>query len=425
MSKWKEYKLGETLVSANTGLDAIKRAPIVSRDTGIKCLRIQDISQSKQYEDWGFTEVLDNNFIKFKLLANDIIVARTGATVGVNMIIKRNLNSVFNNGLIRLRVKNEFNSLYMYYLLRSSDYWSHINSIAFGTTSQPNIQINQLLSFKVKVPDFANQTLIAEILSSLDDKIELNNKINQELESLAQLLFKRWFVDYEFPNENGEPYKSSGGEMVDSELGEIPKGWSAEKLSQVTKLIRGISYRKPELVNEGEGTAFVNLKCFSLNGTFRQDGIKYYNGKYKEEQILSSNDILVAVTDLTQDREIIGMPILWNGYITALPSLDTCIIRSENLEVKNYLYYEFKTKRYKSRIIEFANGSTVLHLSVKGLETYILPLPNESLLKKWSETVQPILEKIQCNINQNNELSKTRDILLPKLISGELQLNDN
>ena len=110
MSEWKEYKLGDTLITANTGLDAIKRAPIVDRNTGIKCLRIQDISQNKSYTFWGNTEVTDNNYSKFRLIKNDIIVARTGATVGVNMYIKSDLKSVFNNGLIRLRAKNEFNS---------------------------------------------------------------------------------------------------------------------------------------------------------------------------------------------------------------------------------------------------------------------------------------------------------------------------
>jgi type I restriction enzyme S subunit len=420
MSDWKEYKLGEIIDVRDGTHDSPKQ-----KDIGKPLVTSKHIKGGKIDLSTAYSISIDD-FDKINRRSKvdkwDVLFSMIG-TIGEMVIIKEEPDFAIKNvGLFK--AKDEYTSMWIYYYLKSPKAQSEILSSLKGSTQQ-YISLTDLRNFPITYPPIKEGWEIVQILSSLDDKIELNNKINQELESLAQLLFKRWFVDFEFPNEDGKPYKSSGGEMVESELGEIPKGWSAEKLSQVTKLIRGISYRKPELVNEGEGTAFINLKCFSLNGTFRQDGIKYYNGKYKEEQILSSNDILVAVTDLTQDREIIGMPILWNGYITALPSLDTCIIRSENLEVKNYLYYEFKTKRYKSRIIEFANGSTVLHLSVKGLETYILPLPNESLLKKWSETVQPILEKIQCNINQNNELSKARDILLPKLITGELQIKEN
>lgn len=356
-----------------------------------------------------------------RILPKNSILLTSRAPIGYLAIAEKEVctNQGFKSLVINPE-KADYN--FVYYLIKSNV--ERIKGLGTGTTFA-EISGSVVKNLKFSLPDLPTQTSIAEILSSLDDKIELNNKINQELESLAQTLFKQWFIDFEFPNENGEPYKSSGGEMVDSELGKIPKGWTTEVLSEKTKLIRGISYRKPELVLKGEGIAFVNLKCFSLNGTFRQNGIKYYNGKHKNEQILCNNDILVAVTDLTQDREIIGMPILWNGSTTALPSLDTCIIRSETSELKNFLYYEFKTKRYKSRIIEHANGSTVLHLSVKGLETYVFPMPNESLLKNWSAIIQPILETINSNINEIIELSKTRDTLLPKLISGELEINEN
>ncbi len=395
MSEWKDYKLGDVLVIKN--------------------------GKSRPKSDGNIPIYGGNGILgysnEYNIEKETLIIGRVGAYCGA-IYFENNQIWVSDNALFA-KPKKDDDIKYLYYHLKLEN----LNKYAEGS-SHPLLTQGRLNNLDIKIPDLPTQTAIAEILSSLDDKIELNNKINQELETLAQTIFKQWFIDFEFPNENGKPYKSSGGEMVESELGDIPKGWETEVLSEATKLIRGISYRKPELVLKDEGIAFVNLKCFSINGTFRQDGIKYYNGKYKNEQILCNNDILVAVTDLTQDREIIGMPILWNGSTTALPSLDTCIIRSERLELKNFLYYEFKTKRYKSRIIEHANGSTVLHLSVKGLETYVFPMPNESLLKNWSAIIQPILETINSNINEIIELSKTRDILLPKLISGELKINE-
>ena len=99
--------LADCVLSANTGLDAIKRAPIVTVNTGIRCIRIQDISQSKVFQDWGFTEVTSNNFEKFQLKSNDILIARTGGSIGVNTFISNDLQAVYNNGLIRIRVDTE------------------------------------------------------------------------------------------------------------------------------------------------------------------------------------------------------------------------------------------------------------------------------------------------------------------------------
>jgi type I restriction enzyme S subunit len=364
---------------------------------------------------------------RYSLNSGDIVIGMDGSRVGRNraQIKPNDLPLLLAQRVARVTARKGYSQNLIAYIIKSQLFEQYVSRVQTGT-SIPHISQKQIEDFSFEIiENYNTQESIAEILSSLDDKIELNNKINQELEELAQTLFKQWFVDFEFPNEKGEPYKSSGGEMVDSELGEIPKEWDVKLLSDSTKLIRGISYRKPELVSKDDGIPFVNLKCFSLNGTFRQDGIKYYNGKYKNEHILCDNDILVAVTDLTQDREIIGMPILWNNNTTALPSLDTCVIRSETSVLKNYLYYEFKTKRYKSRIIEYANGSTVLHLSVKGLESYLFPFPSYELLKSWSGIIQPILEKISSNIEETQKLTKTRDTLLPKLISGDLEVSKN
>ena len=174
-------KLKDLIESNNTGLDAIKRAPIVDYDTGVKCLRIGDISNNRPFNGWGYTEVEDNNYNKFKLKTGDIIVARTGATIGVNKYIDKDYKSVYNNGLIRIRVKKENNSKYVYYLLQSANYKNFIKTISMGTSTQPNMQMNDLLNLKVPDFDKSKQDKIVEILGKIDDKIELNNEINNNL----------------------------------------------------------------------------------------------------------------------------------------------------------------------------------------------------------------------------------------------------
>lgn len=423
MSEWKEYKLGDVLESANTGLDAIKRAPIVSIDTGIKCLRIQDISQDKKYSDWGFTEVLENNFKKFKLLKNDIIVARTGATVGVNLLIKSNLNSVFNNGLIRLRVKNDFDSVYISYLLRSSNYWNHINSIAFGTTSQPNIQINQLLDYKIKVPKSKyTQTAIAEILSSLDDKIELNNKINQELETLAQTLFKQWFIDFEFPNENGEPYKSSGGEMVESELGEIPKGWNKIKLAKLaTKSHTGAdAITRAPIVDYDTGVKCARVGDMTNNRSYHNWAFCKINPQDYARQKLEIGDIIVTRTATLGINQIIRENIdavCNNGLIRLQIDKSICDPMFVYIQLQGDIF-----KEWINRIS--GDSSTRPNMQMDYLLDFNVILPEKELMKNYTKSIKTYYELIDENNRCNVELIKTRDTLLPKLISGELDINE-
>jgi type I restriction enzyme S subunit len=246
MTNWREYKLGE-IINLKRGHDL----PSNKRTEGT----IPIISSS------GLTGW--NN--EYKCKGPGVVTGRYG-TIGQVFYVEGKywpLNTT-------LYVEDFKKNLpkFIYYFLKT------LNFEKFNDKSTvPGINRNHLHQEIVSIPDLPTQTAIAEILSSLDDKIELNNKLNQELENLAQTLFKQWFIDFEFPNENGEPYKSSGGEMVDSELGEIPENFTISILSEQTELVRGISYSKPELVSKEEGLPFVNLKCFALNGTFRQDDL--------------------------------------------------------------------------------------------------------------------------------------------------------
>jgi len=178
--------------TANTGLDAIKRAPIVDENTGIRCLRIQDVSRDANFNDWGFTKVENNNFKKFQLKKNDILVARTGATVGGNIFIRKELNAVFNNGLIRIRAnKKRVHPNILQVFFKTKEFVEHINSIAFGTSTQPNIQIGELLSFQVAFPSIEFQAGFTEYLIKIDNyKYELMEQTNL-LEKLKDLLLSK------------------------------------------------------------------------------------------------------------------------------------------------------------------------------------------------------------------------------------------
>jgi len=183
--------LKDCVESANTGLDAIKRAPIVIENTGIKCLRIQDVSKNKRFDNWGFTKVSLTNYEKFKLKKNDLIIARTGATVGVNMFIKKNLRSVFNNGLIRIKTNQSIHPTILNLIFKTSEFKEHIRTISFGTATQPNMKIEELLSYELLIPKIEIQNNFVHHFLALDNQIMINEDINNSLVELQSLLLAK------------------------------------------------------------------------------------------------------------------------------------------------------------------------------------------------------------------------------------------
>lgn len=180
------------------------------------------------------TYCIDNKKIALK---KDIIMS-VRAPVGDLNIATEDIS--IGRGVCALRAKNNQNQ-FLYYLLKYNvkNLINKESGTVFGSVNK-----NDILGLEIDYPeDIKTQEKIASILSALDDKIEINNEINKTLEEMAQTLFKRWFIDFDFPNENGEPYRSSGGKMVDSELGEIPEGWEVTKIENVVNIKRGASPR--------------------------------------------------------------------------------------------------------------------------------------------------------------------------------------
>lgn len=403
MSEWKEIRIEEVVLSANTGLDAIKRAPIVDNDTGVKCLRIQDVSQSKSYVNWGFTEVEQRNFEKFQLKKNDIIVARTGATIGVNLLVREDLKSVFNNGLIRVRAKEDLcNPLYLYYNFRTNNYYGYIESISGGTSTQPNMQINSLLRYEISLPSLPEQIAIASILSSLDDKIDLLHRQNATLEKMAETLFRQWFVE------------------------EAKEEWEETSLVKHTEAFRGLSYKGSGLTEVGLGLPMHNLNSVYEGGGYKYEGIKFYNGDFKERHLVNPGDIIVTNTEQGHDFKLIGFPAiipnyygekgLFSQHIYKLIPLRDTYLSNE------FIYYLLMTPVVREQITAATNGSTVNMLAIDGLQRPVFKLPSKEYVEKFSSIVSNYWKKKNLNQNQIRTLTALRDTLLPKLMSGEVWL---
>ena len=187
---WKVGKLGDVVKKANTGADAIQKAPIVDKDTGIKCLRIGDLSNNKPYYDWGFCEISDSNYQQFKLCKNDILITRT-SILGLNKFIVDDINAVYNNGLIRIKIKEDYYPPYIYGFLRSKRYFDYISMINNETSTRPNMKINYLLDFPILISSNSPVNQFSKIQLDFLQKIENNNQQIQTLTKTRDALLPK------------------------------------------------------------------------------------------------------------------------------------------------------------------------------------------------------------------------------------------
>ena len=419
MSCSNQIELKLAVNQANTGADAIKRAPIVEEDTGIRCLRIGDVSNNRNFEEWGFTSADEDVIEKFQLKKDDIVIARTGNTIGVVKYIDKDIKSVYNNGLIRIKINENFNPKFIYYNLISEKFKSFIYGISAGTSTQPNMKIDHMLQYKITDFNIEEQEKIANILSSLDDKIELNNEMNKTLDEMAQSIFKRWFVDFEFPNEDGEPYKSSGGEMVESELGMIPKGWEVKTIGELCEVgsskrifmkeyvDKGVPFfRSKEIIERSKGNS-ISTELFITQERFNE--IKGKFGVPVKNDILLTSVGTLGVPYLVDDEEF----YFKDGNLTWFKNFKEEVFRY-------YIYQWLLSSVGKKSIDEVTIGSTQKALTINSLKSMKLVVPNTDILDTYRKFISLNIESIRANNKQKFTLIDLRDSLLPKLMSGKL-----
>ena len=271
-----------------------------------------------------------------------------------------------------------------------------------------NLKTDIVRNLEIIIPQNPQeQKAIAGVLSVFDDKIELLRAENQTLEEMGQTLFKEWFGKYKVGDE-------------------LPDGWKEYELSELVDTINWYSYKGNELV-EKSSEALVTLKSFDRNWWFQTRWFKEFKWNPKSEQEVFVWDLVVAHTDLTQDAEVLGNPafIVNNWWFERLYiTMDLVKVNSKNENItKSFLYFLMRTKEFKWHCVWYSNWTTVLHLSKKAIPEYKIVLPKDlSWLKEKSLAFELIMKKISHNFSQIDELIKTRDQLLPKLMSWKVRV---
>jgi len=258
------------------------------------------------------------------------------------------------------------------------------------------------------LPSLEEQDKIAAILSSLDKKIELNNEMNKTLEEMAQALFKRWFVDFEFPNEEGKPYKSSGGEMVESELGMIPKGWNVKNLKDISTVTMGVSPSSNSYNDDKVGLPL-------LNGAADFEGKLIKPSKYTSEpkKVCKCGDMIFGV------RATIGNTVfadkeyaLGRGVASVSPKNDM---------FREFIYFCLNSSMNK--LINSASGSVFLNLKKADI-TDLKLCYSDVVINKFNKIAKELINKVIQNDIESEILKQQRNSLLPKLMSGEIRVDN-
>lgn len=451
MSSWKKVTLEDISESINTGLDAIRRAPIVDFETDIKCLRIQDISQNKPIESWGFTEVKNTDYSKFRLMKDDIIMARTCST-GICFLAKQDLPAVFNNGLARIRLKKDIAyPTYVYYVFKSKSFISYIDGISGGTSVQLNMKIGDLSKYSFDLPPLNIQKEIANKLSDLDKKIQLNTQINQTLEQIAQTIFKSWFIDFDpvhakanalasgqtaeqatqaamavisgkntqelhrLQTANPEKYQQLWeiAEAFPSGVDEkgVPRGWESKSLDEIAIYQNGLALQKFRPESEDEYLPVVKIAQLKQGYA---DGKEKASVNIKPECIIDNGDVIFSWSgSLVVD--------IWCGGKAAL---NQHLFKVTSKNYPKWLYY-FYTVHHLAEFQRIAADKAVTmgHIKREHLSLALCVIPNNEFIQKFC-FLEDYISQIVNNRLQNVSLIKIRDELLPKLLSGEI-LNGN
>lgn len=428
--EWNKVTIGEVVESVidnrgktppltESGYELIEINAIVGKNRYPNYEKVSKFVSEDTYRTW---------FRKGHPQKDDLLISTVGS-IGEVCLMERDRGCIAQN-VIALRFHKKIaNSMFFYYFFSWEETKTRLKTLDIGSV-QPSLKVPHLLSTNLLMPPIEEQANIAAILSSLDDKLELNNAINKNLEEMAQALFKRWFVDFEFPNENGEPYKSSGGEFEESELGLIPKGWRVRPLGEIVEFRNGYAFKSQELMDEAVGDCYHVFKMGNIKkgGGLNRSGTKSFIAKDKCNSLgkflIRKGDLLMCMTDMKSNVALLGHTALMDENEKYILNQRVGLLRVNDSQIINYpyLYLLTNTSDFIRSLRSRANSGVQVNLSTKEIKDSLVLVPNRIIHKLFDNVASEIFEKLFV-INQETEiLINIRDTLLPKLMSGEIRV---
>lgn len=400
--EWKEVRLGD-VCEIKGGKRLPKGINLITQKNTHPYIRVRDLGKSKTLELNSSYEYVDEitqkQIQRYITLKGDILISIVG-TIGLIAIVGGSLNGAnLTENCVKLVKLDNIDSEYLYYYLKSPLGQQNISRGTVGAV-QAKLPIKNIQEFNINCPVLiSDQRRIASILSSLDRKIELNNKINADLEEMAQAIFKNWFVDF-------EPFK--GGKFVDSELGMIPEGWKVGSPYEYVKVVYGAPYKSAKFNDHGEGLPLIRIR-----------DLKDCNPQFYTPEILPQTEY-VNKGDIVAGMDAEFVPHIWKGN-TGLLNQRVCKLMPQQTSISN-LFVLYLMKPELEFVQSYKTGTTVSHLGKADIDKFVVVLPPLEVVEECSKILDSILQRIKNLSAESSRLSLLRDTLLPRLMSGELEV---
>lgn len=326
--------------------------------------------------------------------------------------------------MVLRNVSSKLNTDYLYHFLTSENSINYLQRKAEGRIgSFPQITFDILKNLNIHLPDLPTQQKIASVLSALDDKIELNNRINAELEAMAKTLYDYWFVQFDFPNAEGKPYKASDGKMVYNEIlkREIPEGWEVKTVGDYCRSSGGFAFKSSWWTDNG--TPVVKIKDIQEDYTINLSDLafvdisdKNIDDKFKAKP----GDVLIAMTGATVGKYAIVPYTEKPLYVNQRVGYFNLGIKPE--KKLPFLINSLNQKYFRESVFTLASGAAQPNISNEQINNIQLLLPSKEIIELYNKVFEPYYSKILLNQKQNQELSSLRDWLLPMLMNGQVKV---
>jgi type I restriction enzyme S subunit len=392
-------------------------------DTKYRYLRITDISDDGELLNNDVRGISHPDADQYLLGENDIVFARTGNSTGRSFFYEAKYGPLVYAGfLIRYNINPDLiNPRYLKYFTLSRQYREWIANFSGGST-RGKLSASDYSEMPVYAPSRSQQDLLVRVLDSITDKIALNTRINAELEEMAKLLYDYWFVQFDFPNAKGKPYKSSGGAMVhNAELKrEVPEGWEVGTLASLGDIIGGTTPSTTDKENFcTNGTPWITPKDMSNNSSNRY--ITRGEADVSDKGIASASlRLMPAGTVLLTSRAPIGYMAISREPFTTNQGFKSFV---PNKGYSSAVVFE-TVRLYLPAIIAKGSGSTFAEVSMGTIKSIRIILPPKDLAEQFTKVVFPIYQQINTLELQNHELTTLRDWLLPMLMNGQVVVGE-
>ena len=407
MEEWKEYKLMNICTELSDGLH---KAPKFVSGGDYIFVNAKNISNGFIVDNDPTKKSTYEEYVKYSSPLNETTVLYSiDGTIG-NIALYRGEKCILGKGACYLNPNpTKLDRMYLYYELQAPHFKLYIDKMSTGSTIK-HISLKTMRNYEMKVPSINTQQRIVSILKSLDDKIECNRRINENLEQQAQALFKSWFVDF-------EPFKDQP--FVESELGMIPQGWRVQEAQQIFNINIGKTPPRKEsewFSESNEDNVWVSIADMGSCGAFISDSSEYLTDEAVRRfnvQMVEKDSILLSF------KLTVGRVAIADTRLTTNEAIARFILPKKFY--REFLYLYLKQYKYGNLGSTSSIATAVNSKTIKGMR---LLIPNVELIESFSKNTRPLFEQIRTIQQESRRLAELRDTLLPRLMSGELKVND-